>query len=180
MKSRSKRFIYILALLILTTALWGRHAHLPCGSEDSLRAMRETGVRSLYQEDPLGKGMAPHSSILTWRIPWTEEPGVYRPWDHKELGMTKWLTFSFSHIPLTSGKWIWSRQFVPIFLLTTLAAIKKWKSHNLSLIKGDCFFFPNWEGQAKIVIVSFKKMKRPNTIWTQKCLSQTSLNQWPT
>ena len=38
-------------------------------------AMQETGVRSLGQEDPLEKGMAAHSSILTWRIPQTEEPG---------------------------------------------------------------------------------------------------------
>ena len=35
----------------------------------------ETQVRSLDWEDPLGKGMATHSSILTWRIPWTEKPG---------------------------------------------------------------------------------------------------------
>ena len=39
-----------------------------------LPAMRETWVRSLGQEDPLEKEMATHSSILAWRIPWTEEP----------------------------------------------------------------------------------------------------------
>ena len=39
-----------------------------------LPAMRETWVRSLGQEDALEKGMATHSSILAWRIPWTEEP----------------------------------------------------------------------------------------------------------
>ena len=33
-------------------------------------------VQSLGQEDPLEEGMATHSSILAWRIPWTEEPGV--------------------------------------------------------------------------------------------------------
>ena len=38
-------------------------------------AMQETRVRSLGQEDPLEKDMATHSSILAWRIPWTEEPG---------------------------------------------------------------------------------------------------------
>ena len=37
--------------------------------------MQETWVRSLGREDLLGKEMATHSSILTWRIPWTEEPG---------------------------------------------------------------------------------------------------------
>ena len=37
--------------------------------------MQETWVQSLGREDPLEKEMAPHSSILAWRIPWTEEPG---------------------------------------------------------------------------------------------------------
>ena len=37
--------------------------------------IEETWVQSLGQEDPLEKGMTTHSSIVTWRIPWTEEPG---------------------------------------------------------------------------------------------------------
>ena len=41
----------------------------------NLLAMWETCVQSLGQEDPLEKGMATHSSILAWRIPWIEEPG---------------------------------------------------------------------------------------------------------
>ena len=40
-----------------------------------LPAMQETWVRSLCWEDPLEKEMAPHSSTLAWKIPWTEEPG---------------------------------------------------------------------------------------------------------
>ena len=40
-----------------------------------LPAMQETQVQSLGGEDPLEKGMAPHSSTLAWRIPWTDEPG---------------------------------------------------------------------------------------------------------
>ena len=44
-------------------------------SVKSLPAIRETQVQSLGQEDPLEKKMATHSSILAWRIPWTEEPG---------------------------------------------------------------------------------------------------------
>ena len=40
----------------------------------NLPAMQETWVQSLGWEDPLEKGMATHSSILEWRIPWTEEP----------------------------------------------------------------------------------------------------------
>ena len=41
----------------------------------NLPAMQETWVRSLGQEDPLEKGMTIHTSILAWRIQWTEEPG---------------------------------------------------------------------------------------------------------
>ena len=40
----------------------------------ALQETQETWVRSLGWEDPLKKGMATHSSILAWRIPWTEEP----------------------------------------------------------------------------------------------------------
>ena len=41
----------------------------------NLPAMQETWVRPLGQEDPLEKGIATHSSIHIWRIPWTNEPG---------------------------------------------------------------------------------------------------------
>ena len=41
----------------------------------NLPAMQETWVPSLGQEDPQEKGKAAHSSVLAWRIPWTEEPG---------------------------------------------------------------------------------------------------------
>ena len=52
-----------------------------------LPAMRENWVRSLGWEDPLEKEMATHSSILVWRIPWTEEPGGL--WGRKELDTTE-------------------------------------------------------------------------------------------
>ena len=80
---------------------WGRrraglaenhHAHEPlcpaCPSQAALVAqvvrnpptMQETRVPPLGREDPLEKGMAPHSSILAWRVPWTEEPsGLQSP-----------------------------------------------------------------------------------------------------
>ena len=41
----------------------------------NLPAMQETWFRSLGWEDPLEKGMDTHSSVLAWKIPWTEEPG---------------------------------------------------------------------------------------------------------
>ena len=52
----------------------------------NLLAMQETQVRSLGQEDPLEKGMATHSSILAWRILWTEEPGGLQ-WGSQRVGL---------------------------------------------------------------------------------------------
>ena len=46
-------------------------------------------VQSPGWEDALEEGMATHSSILAWRIPWTEEPGGYSPWGHKESNTTE-------------------------------------------------------------------------------------------
>ena len=43
--------------------------------EKNLPTMQKSQVQSLGREDPLEKRMATHSSILAWRIPWTEEPG---------------------------------------------------------------------------------------------------------
>ena len=48
-------------------------ASLAAQMAKSSRAMQETRVRSLGREDPLEKGVAPHSSSLAWEIPWTEE-----------------------------------------------------------------------------------------------------------
>ena len=61
-----------------------------------LPAVWETWVQSLGREDPLEKEMATHSSILAWRIPWTEEPGgLYCPQGRKESDTTELLHFHF-------------------------------------------------------------------------------------
>ena len=52
----------------------------------NLHAMQETQVRSLGPEDPLEKGMATHSSILAWRIPWTEEPKGLQSTEPQKVG----------------------------------------------------------------------------------------------
>ena len=54
-------------------------------SVKNLSAMQETQVQSLGREDPLEKEMATPSSILTWKIPWTEEPDLLQSWGRKEL-----------------------------------------------------------------------------------------------
>ena len=51
--------------------------------------MQETRVRFLGREDPLEKEMATHSSILAWRIPWTEEPGGLQSMGLQESDMTE-------------------------------------------------------------------------------------------
>ena len=48
--------------------------------------LEETHVQSLGQEDPLEMGMAPHFSILTWRSPWTEEPGKLQSMGLQRVG----------------------------------------------------------------------------------------------
>ena len=67
----------------------------------NLPAMQETAVISLGWEDPLEKGMAPHSSILAWRIPWTKEPGGLQ-----SMGLQKvrhnCVTITFPFFPLNN------------------------------------------------------------------------------
>ena len=55
-----------------------RRASLVVQMVKTLPAMQETGVRSLSQEDSLEKRIATHTSILAWRISWTEKPGGLR------------------------------------------------------------------------------------------------------
>ena len=59
-------------IYIPTNSAW---VSLVAQTVKNLPAMRETWVQFLGWEDPLEEGMATHSSILAWRIPWTEEPG---------------------------------------------------------------------------------------------------------
>ena len=54
--------------------------------------MQEMPVQSLSQEGPLEEEMATYSSIRIWETPWTEEPGNYSPWGHKELDLTEHMT----------------------------------------------------------------------------------------
>ena len=52
----------------------------------NLPAIQETQVQSLGREDPLEKEMAAHSSILAWKIPWTEEPGRLQSMGSQRVG----------------------------------------------------------------------------------------------
>ena len=65
-------------------------ASLVAQTVKNLLTVQVTWVRSLGEEDPLEKEIATHSSILAWRIPWTERSLLgYHPWGHIELNMTE-------------------------------------------------------------------------------------------
>ena len=80
----------------VSKGLWYEKEYIdfPGGSDDNLPAMQETWVQSLDWEHPLETGMATHSSILAWRVLWTEEPGglLHSPWGCRELDTTEQLT----------------------------------------------------------------------------------------
>ena len=60
-------------------------------------AMQETWVRSLGWEDSLEKGMAVHSSILAWRIPWIEDPGRLQSlWSQSQTQLSNFHSLTFS------------------------------------------------------------------------------------
>ena len=74
----------MLAIIIIHLSL--KSASLVSQSVKNLPAVQQTRVRSLGWEDPLEKKMATHSSILAWRIPWTEELGGLQPMGSQRVG----------------------------------------------------------------------------------------------
>ena len=77
------RWLYVL--------IW---ASLVAQTVKKLPTMQEIWVQSLGGEDPLEKGMATHSSIPSWRIPWTRSLAGYSPWGRRESDTTERLTLS--------------------------------------------------------------------------------------
>ena len=91
----------------------------------NLPAMQETRVQSLSLEDTLEKGMAIHSRILAWKIPWTEEPGRLPSMGLKRVGhnwVTNTFTFSF-HFSLMPFGTISSISIYRIFLYISIIII---------------------------------------------------------
>ena len=71
-------------------------ASLVAKTVKNLPAMQETQVPSMSQQDPLEKGMVTHSSILAWRIPWTEEPDGLQSMGLRRVRQF-WMTNAFTH-----------------------------------------------------------------------------------
>ena len=109
----------------------------------NLPAMQETWVQFLGWEDGPEEGMATHSSILAWEIPWTEEPGgLYSPWGCKELDTTERLSLSLFTYNISLSL------YVNLYLeFTSILAVSG----------GGIFFYKNslvlrWEKLARILI----------------------------
>ena len=87
------------ALIIKTLALSNepRWASLVAQMVKNLPAMQKTQVQCLGQEDPLEKGMTTHSSILAWRIPWTEERGRLQSMGPQDSDLTQCLNHHHYH-----------------------------------------------------------------------------------
>ena len=84
-----------------------------CSGKESpcqCRKLKRCGFNLMVLENALEKEMAAHSNIHAWKIPWTEEPGGYRPWGQKESDMTGRVSMSAS-IPLS--KWATSSLSTP-------------------------------------------------------------------
>ena len=92
----------------------------------NLAATQETWVQSLGWEDPLEKEMAPHSSILAWRIPWTEEPGGLQFMGSQRVGHNRErLTHTLKQKQKTKLEFFWNFQSLKIlgFQLRNIALI---------------------------------------------------------
>jgi len=70
----------------ITSMYAHRRASLMAQMVKNPPAMQETQIRYLGREDPLEKGKATHSSVLAWRVTWTEEPGRRQPMGSQRVG----------------------------------------------------------------------------------------------
>ena len=118
----------------------------PCGSDLTLPAMQETQVQPLGWEDPLEKGMATHSSILAWRIPWIEDPGgvLQSMGSQKSQDTIEWL-------PLTTTK-------------------KKKKKTTNNIPAKTFKYFKDYHFHTKMRIPSLKNLGNCSTIEKTYCI----------
>ena len=81
-----KKFFFSFKITMLFMLPFNIWASLVAQLVKNPPAMRETSVRSLGREDPREKEMATHSSILAWKIPWTEEPAGLQSMEFQRVG----------------------------------------------------------------------------------------------
>ena len=91
----------------------------------AMQKTREMWIWSLEGDDPMEEEMGTYSSILAWRIPWTEEMADYSPWCHKESDKTKWLNIT------TKRRYYLLRIFFKLFIFN-------WRMITLQYCIGIC------------------------------------------
>ena len=80
------RTLKLVSMLLMPKKIYDGNFNLVAQTIKNLLAMQETWVRSLGRKDPLEKEMATHSTILAWRIPWTEESGGLQSTGSQRVG----------------------------------------------------------------------------------------------
>ena len=153
----------------LTSAPW-LCSHLRSGSDfpsDSvvkdLPAKQETWVRALGQEDPLKKGMAIHSSILAWEMPWTEESGGFQSMGPQRI-WRNWVTNTFTVNEQPQGKgrhWITStdhQRLQPQPDLGCEVTQPRDQKHEMKKRSNECLC-PVWSALRYVRLSPFYKMK---------------------
>ena len=106
-----------------------------------MQEMEQTQVQPLGQEDPLEKGMANHSSIPAWRIPWTEEPGRLQVHSiTKSQTLLKWLSMHaiLSQLPFQGASVPWNFNFMVIVTILSDSDPKKRNSVTSSILFPIC------------------------------------------
>ena len=105
----------------------------------NLPAMQETQVWSPGREDPPKKEMATHSSVLAWRIPWTEEPGGLQSMGRKELNTTERLTLLLSLFFFPQGWWVGRKTDYSIRIWIAINSVSFYYNHFIWLVE-FCYF----------------------------------------
>ena len=102
-------------------------------------------------EDPLEEGMATHSSVLSWRIPWTEEPGGLQSWGRKESDTIEWLLLSVIYVDeKLIYKYLRQEPYVgeqKVFLhsFNTHALPEVFRKYNYCKVREACLFFKSYQ-----------------------------------
>ena len=127
----------------------------------NLPAIQETCVQSLGQEDPLEKGMTAYSSILAWRIPWTEEPGGLQSKGSQRVGHDR----SNFHRNSTGNRnyiTVAATYSVSSFLSVMFSIYLAFYLHNISFIRlwlAKCIFHPKLAKLFHVLLGFFLALK---------------------
>ena len=124
----------------------------------NLPTMKETQIQSLGQEHLLEKGMATHSSILAWRISWTEEPGSLQSMGSQRVGHN-WATNTHAHTHTHTHTHTLTHSLT--HTVTSVSIFPSWGSikpsrsplnHQSSLVTFETFPCPRMQGSFKLEI----------------------------